>query len=84
MQSGRDRRQSVCEGIAAAGWVEKPFELAFLAAGEYNENDLLTDHHGGWSVIRLNHGSQLGREDQIAHEFRVLQAVEASGVTPRP
>ena len=39
---------------------------------------------GRRSVIRLNHGSQLGRDDQIAYEFNVLQAVEASGVTPRP
>jgi thiamine kinase-like enzyme len=35
-------------------------------------------------VIRLNHGSQLGLDDQIAYEFSVLQAVEASQATPRP
>ncbi len=84
MQGETDRIRAVRKWIAASGWVDGPFELAFLAAGEYNENFLLADSHGRRSVIRLNHGSQLGRTDQIAYEYSVLQAVEASGVTPRP
>lgn len=48
--------------------------------------DALPDHgrRCTYHLIRLNHGSQLGRDDQIAYEFNVLQAVEASKVTPRP
>jgi hypothetical protein len=81
-----DRTQAVHDWLSASGWVEGPFDLAFLAAGEYNENYLLTDSGPGGrrSVIRLNHGSQLGRRDQIAYEFAVLEAVAPSGVTPRP
>lgn len=84
MCASPSRAESLRRWIEASGWVEGPFEIAFLAAGEYNENYLLTDSAGRRSVIRLNHGSQLGRDDQIAYEFNVLRAVEASGVTPRP
>jgi thiamine kinase-like enzyme len=84
VQSEADKTESIAAWIADAGWVEGPFDLAFLAAGEYNENYLLTDPGEGRSVIRLNHGSQLGRDDQIAYEYSVLEAVAASGVTPRP
>jgi thiamine kinase-like enzyme len=84
VRSETDRTRFVREWITASGWVEGPFELAFLAAGEYNENYLLTDRRAQRSVVRLNHGSQLGRNDQIAYEYNVLKAVEASHVTPRP
>jgi aminoglycoside phosphotransferase (APT) family kinase protein len=55
----------------------------FLAAGEYNENFLVRSA-GDRYVFRINHGSQLELERQISYEFSVLQAVEPSGVTPRP
>jgi thiamine kinase-like enzyme len=84
MQGETDREKSISAWITGAGWVDGPFDLDFLAAGEYNENYLLTDAGGGRSVIRLNHGSQLGRDDQIAYEYSVLEAVAPSGVTPRP
>jgi aminoglycoside phosphotransferase (APT) family kinase protein len=88
--------------------------VSFLAAGEYNENYLVTAGDGtgpgpgpggpavdvpeseagarpedsasnGRYVFRINHGSQLGLEKhQIEYEFRVLKAVELSGVTPKP
>jgi aminoglycoside phosphotransferase (APT) family kinase protein len=60
--------------------------VSFLAAGEYNENHLV--RAGGRTlVLRINHGSQLGLDapgEQIRYEYRVLRALEASGVTPRP
>jgi Phosphotransferase enzyme family. len=57
--------------------------LRFLAQGEYNENWLLLAQ-GSKQVLRINHGSQLGLADQIEYEFRVLQLLSESRVTPRP
>ena len=65
------------------GWVQGEPEVSFLAAGEYNQNFLVRcgrECH----VFRVNRGSQLGLDDQIGYEFRVLQCVAPSGVTPRP
>jgi Ser/Thr protein kinase RdoA (MazF antagonist) len=65
------------------GWVNEAPEVAFLAAGEYNQNYLVragADH----LVFRINHGSQLGLDDQIGYEFAALRCVAPSGVTPRP
>jgi aminoglycoside phosphotransferase (APT) family kinase protein len=56
--------------------------VEFLAAGEYNQNYLVHGRSGKY-VFRINHGSQLGLDNQIEYEFRVLKAVEPSGVTPR-
>lgn len=70
--------------LEKSGWLEPPLSVEFLAAGEYNENFLVTDAHAGKSVFRVNHGSQLGLTDQIKYEFRVLEAVMPSGVTPVP
>lgn len=58
-------------------------DVRFLAAGEYNENYLLTTATDRL-LFRINHGTQLGLSDQITYEFSVLQAVYPSGVTPRP
>lgn len=57
--------------------------MTFLAAGEYNENYLI-ERANGRAVFRINHGSQLGIEDQVSYEYRVLQLVEPSGATPKP
>ena len=65
-------------------WVEGPSGVTFLAAGEYNENYLVTVEDGRRYVFRINHGSQLGLEDQIAYEFQVLENLAETGVTPRP
>lgn len=76
--------------LRSRGWVQldAPEEqLAFLAAGEYNENYLVTiDELYGTTrhVFRINHGSQLGLDNQIEYEFTVLGALSGSGVTPRP
>jgi len=62
--------------------VEGVESVEFLAAGEYNENYLVHSRSGQY-VFRINHGSQLGLDNQIEYEFKVLKAVEPSGVTPR-
>ncbi len=68
--------------LVRRGWIDEPGSIEFLAAGEYNENYLVHAADGDY-VFRINHGSQLGLEEQIAYEFKVLQAVEPSGVTPK-
>ena len=65
------------------GWVDGLPAVRFLAAGEYNQNFLVTSGPDRF-VFRVNRGSQLGLEDQIGYEFRVLECVAPSGVTPRP
>lgn len=76
--------------IRSRGWlqVDDPEEqISFLAAGEYNENYLITVNEiygAARHVFRINHGSQLGLVNQIEYEFAVLQALARSGVTPRP
>ena len=69
--------------LEKSGWVNHPDRISFLAAGEYNENYLVEAGDARY-VFRINHGSQLGLEDQIGYEFKVLSALAGSGVTPRP
>lgn len=65
-------------------WVPGFSSVSFLAAGEYNAN-YLVESPAGRSVLRISQGSQLGLgQDQIAYEYRVLKALEGSGVTPCP
>jgi thiamine kinase-like enzyme len=56
---------------------------SFLAQGEYNINYLLRSAHLT-AVLRLNSGSQMHLENQIGYEFRTLQVLESTGVTPKP
>lgn len=65
------------------GWVSGNPRVRFLASGEYNRN-FLVESNAERFVFRINHGSQLGLDDQIGYEFKVLHSVAASGVTPRP
>lgn len=65
------------------GFPPAPIRAAFLARGEYNENYLIRTPEGKY-VFRINHGSQLGLTNQIGYEFKVLEAVAPSNVTPRP
>lgn len=70
--------------LKTRSWVGDVEAVSFLAAGEYNANYLVTSGKDRF-VLRINHGSQLGLgEQQIAYEYRVLQALAGSGVTPRP
>ena len=79
-----DKLERIRKFLATSGWIEGPMSVAFLAAGEYNANYIVKGEKD-LSVLRINHGSQLGLgQNQIAYEFRVLQALVGSGVTPRP
>ncbi len=79
-----DRRKQIQQFLSDTGWVSPPLSVTFLAAGEYNANYLVASEDGR-SVLRINHGSQLGLgDDQIAYEFKVLTALADSGVTPKP
>ncbi|MFW5487329.1 MAG: phosphotransferase family protein [Desulfovibrio sp.] len=83
--AGGDKSALVAEYLREVGWISQPFsarDVRFLAAGEYNEN-YLVDVGPGY-VLRINHGSQLGLENQISYEFNVLKAIAPSGVTPEP
>ncbi len=80
----RDILDEVAAYLRGSGWIQGEAAVEFLAAGEYNENFLVTGSEGVRYVFRLNHGSQLGLENQIGYEFSVLQAVRGSGVTPVP
>jgi len=91
-----DKKQIISHYMSASGWLErlqcqKLYDVSFLAAGEYNENWLVTalDNTAPSGkkeyVFRINHGSQLGLENQqIAYEFSVLEALKNSAVTPAP
>jgi aminoglycoside phosphotransferase (APT) family kinase protein len=59
------------------------FAVEPLAQGEYNMNYLVHQEDGTW-VLRVNVGTQIGRDDQILYEYRALQLLEPTGVTPRP
>lgn len=78
-----DISQQVTKYLLRSGRLPNVEEVSFLAAGEYNTNYLVRAG-GKRYVLRINHGSQLGLEDQIGYEFRVLRAVARSGVTPAP
>ena len=70
--------------LTTYGWVEQPFSVSFLAAGEYNANYLVKGEKNRY-VLRINLGSQLGLgQNQIAYEYKVLEALAESGVTPQP
>ncbi|WP_022667773.1 aminoglycoside phosphotransferase family protein [Desulfospira joergensenii] len=72
------------EFLNRTGWVPGFRSVSFLAAGEYNANYLVEGRSKRF-VLRINHGSQLGLgQDQISYEYRVLKALESSGVTPKP
>jgi aminoglycoside phosphotransferase (APT) family kinase protein len=61
----------------------RTFRVLPLAQGEYNLNYLLTGD-GTQLVLRVNIGTQIGREDQILYEYNALRLLESSGVTPTP
>ena len=70
--------------LTASDWVPGDCSVSFLAAGEHNANYTIQSKTGRF-VLRINHGSQLGLGDgQIEYEYRVLEALAGSGVTPRP
>jgi aminoglycoside phosphotransferase (APT) family kinase protein len=75
--------------LSARDWGDVPamagrsFRVVPLAQGEYNLNYLLTDD-ATLLVLRVNIGTQIGRDDQIHYEYRALKLLQPSGVTPTP
>ncbi|HWQ75694.1 MAG TPA: aminoglycoside phosphotransferase family protein [Syntrophomonas sp.] len=80
------RNESRSEFLAA---LEQPAqalqkaEVAYLAQGEYNLNYTVTVGTRKF-VLRINTGSQMLLENQIAYEYKALQLLSVSGVTPCP
>ena len=61
----------------------RKFTVSPLAQGEYNLNYLLTS--GSLRLVfRVNIGTQINRDDQILYEYRALELLAQSGVTPKP
>ena len=59
------------------------FAVTPLAQGEYNLNYLISSDTLNL-VFRVNIGTQINREDQIVYEFKALNLLKKSGVTPLP
>jgi len=69
---------------ALPGWDgSRPWALEPLAQGEYNMNYVLRQDDRRY-VVRVNVGTQIERDDQILYEYRALELLRASGVTPLP
>ncbi len=74
----------VTPATLAPGWdPTAPFDVAPLAQGEYNMNFLIRQGERTW-VFRVNLGTQIDRDDQIVYEYRALELLAPTGVTPRP
>lgn len=56
--------------------------VSYLAQGEYNLNYLLQSGADQY-VLRINTGSQMGLDNQIAYEYKALRLLSRSKVTPR-
>ncbi|MBT8334540.1 MAG: aminoglycoside phosphotransferase family protein [Deltaproteobacteria bacterium] len=78
-----DKSSQIITFLQSRDWLLGTFSCKFLAAGEYNENYIVSTADNDY-VFRINHGTQLGLSNQIEYEFHVLEAVEDSGVTPTP
>ncbi len=59
------------------------FTVSPLAKGEYNLNYLLISEKNQL-VFRVNMGTQINRDDQVVYEYKALQLLQQSGVTPKP
>lgn len=77
--------EEIRQFLIREGWCLEVEAVRFLAAGEYNSNYLIIATGGrSNTVFRINHGSQLGLENQIEYEFNALKSVAPAGVTPKP
>ena len=61
----------------------RTFRVQALAQGEYNLNYLIGDGDVQL-VFRVNMGTQIDRDDQILYEYKALELLQGSGVTPLP
>ncbi len=65
----------------------RDFAVSPLAKGEYNLNYLLAADEApdkAHLVFRVNIGTQINRQDQIVYEYKALQLLQESHVTPKP
>jgi len=69
-------------GLALGLQTKTELTVEFLAQGEYNLNYLLQSGQQKF-VLRINTGSQMNLENQIAYEFKALQLLGNSNVTPQ-
>ncbi|MBT8368251.1 MAG: aminoglycoside phosphotransferase family protein [Deltaproteobacteria bacterium] len=79
----------VSEYLASRDWNGVPvmqgrkFKVTPLAQGEYNLNYLIASDSIRL-VLRVNIGTQIDRDDQIVYEYRALDLLRQSRVTPKP
>ena len=84
-----DMLPKVTEYLAGRDWKDVPlmqgcqFTVSSLAQGEYNLNYLIASDTTRL-VFRVNIGTQIDRDDQIVYEYKALDLLRQSGVTPRP
>jgi aminoglycoside phosphotransferase (APT) family kinase protein len=84
-----DMLPRVAEYLNTRNWNDTPvmqgrkFSVTPLARGEYNLNYLIASDSTRL-VFRVNIGTQIDREDQIVYEYRALDLLKQSGVTPCP
>jgi len=84
-----DMLPKVAAYLGSRGWDDIPvmkgrkFSVRPLAQGEYNLNYLISSD-SLQLVFRVNIGTQIKREDQILYEYKALELLKKSGVTPRP
>ena len=84
-----DMLPQVAEYLNSRDWNDVPamqglkFKVSPLAQGEYNLNYLISSE-SLQLVLRVNIGSQINRDDQIVYEYKALDLLRQSGVTPRP
>ncbi len=78
-----DKCELIRDYLQQSAWLQGEVSCRFLAAGEYNENYMVSDGLRTL-VFRINHGTQLNLDKQMEYEFRALEAVSPSAVTPRP
>jgi aminoglycoside phosphotransferase (APT) family kinase protein len=89
MELMTDMLPKVTEYLAGRDWKDVPamqgrkFTVAPLAQGEYNLNYLIASDSTRL-VFRMNIGSQIARDDQIVYEYKALDLLKQSGMTPRP
>lgn len=77
------KAETIIEIVLTENWLETVDHVYYLAAGEYNENYVLESNKLKY-LFRINHGSQLGLDNQISYEFEVLRSLQNSGYTPKP
>lgn len=63
--------------------IEGEIKVSFLAQGEYNLNYLLETSRNRF-VFRINTKSQMKLDNQIGYEYKALQLLSNSQVTPKP